>query len=86
MELKIQVGDNSATLIDGVAVFLRKTVEALRDGFDPSDDLPPIALAAFTDLLPIIGNLPKIKDELAQYPDSRTILAALLVNEILDLV
>ena len=85
-KLQITIGMESATLIDGLAMFLRKTTQALSDGFQPGDDLPEIAKSAFADLAPILMSIAKVKDEVAAFPDSRAIMAALLINELMDLL
>lgn len=86
MKIQIEVGERSTAFIDGLALFLRKTSEVLKDGFQPGQDLPEIALAAFQELAPILGTFSKVKEEMQQNPDSQAFMAAFLINEIRSLV
>jgi len=84
MILEIEVGQCSVALVSGFGDFFKKSSQALKDGFQPGDDLPSIATSAFSDLLPSLMNIAEVKIELDQNPDSRAIIAALLLNEIMD--
>lgn len=41
----------------GIRAFLAATRKALSDGWQPGSDIPTIVLAAYTDLIPQIGNM-----------------------------
>ena len=86
MIVEIELGDRSVALLRGLSEFLKKTHGALSDGWQPGSDLPAIGMAAFSDLLPVIKDLPEIRDEIRANPDSQALLMALLINEIRDFI
>jgi hypothetical protein len=85
MSLTVEIGDKSLAAIQGLGEFLKKCKEAMEDGFQPGGDIPVIATSALVDLLPTISSISAIKEELDLNPDSRAILAALLVNDMIEI-
>lgn len=84
-KLQIEVGDKTVDLIDGLAKFLKVAKEVSEDGFQPGQDLPVLGMTAFQELLPVVSALQEVKAEFEANPDSRTIAAALLANELMDI-
>lgn len=85
MKVQVEVGERSIAFVDALGMFLRKAAGALEDGFQPGQDLPAIALAAFTELAPVLGTYAQVKEEFEANPDSVIFIGAFLGNEIKSL-
>lgn len=85
MIVEIEIGDKTNDLIVGLTDFIKTAKDQLQDGFQPGDDIPEIALSAFTDLAPALMAAADLKVEFDAMPDSRAIAMALLANELMSI-
>lgn len=62
-ELKITVPKASAALAGHIEKLIDVAGEALKDGFQPGQDLPPVVQALFAEIVPALGDLGKVLSE-----------------------
>lgn len=79
---QVEVAKNSDELAQGLVKFVAALKVALADGFQPGSDIPPIVSAAIADIMPVVGNLSKVDDDLAELPVETVRALALAAGDI----
>lgn len=78
VKLEVEVAKEAYELGEGLASMVLAVKDALKDGFQPGQDLPAVVTAAFTKLVPAVEGMDKLDDELKE--DAKAFLDALYLS------
>ena len=67
-KIEIEVSKESLELAEGIKQMVLSAKEALKDGWQPGQDIPAIAASAFAALLPAVQGISQVPDEIKEDP------------------